>query len=127
MITYTSAKYSFPKLARLNNPGQFSYVFKNKFIRINSEYFQLIACKNILVTNRLGLIIPKKNIKLAVNRNILKRHCREIFRNNIRCQEGNIDIIVRSNKVIKGKIDKYLVKQDLSNLFSKLENKFIRC
>ena len=47
--------------------------------------------------SRLGIIVAKKNVKLAVQRNRIKRLLRESFRNK-RDSLPNIDIIVLAKK-----------------------------
>jgi len=40
----------------------------------------VLACPNGLTRARLGIAVPKKQVRLAVNRNRLKRRVRELFR-----------------------------------------------
>lgn len=40
----------------------------------------VLACPNGLTRARLGIAVPKKQVRLAVNRNRLKRRVREFFR-----------------------------------------------
>ena len=61
----------------LRGKDDFDEVFNQSIKRINSENFKAL----ILINSnefRLGMILPKKNIKLAVHRNYLKRTIRNL-------------------------------------------------
>lgn len=71
----------FPKSRRLLNSSEFSPVFDNASFSVQHSNFLILAKFNTLGHPRLGVIIAKKNVRLAVNRNHLKRLMRETFRN----------------------------------------------
>ncbi|WP_246434582.1 ribonuclease P protein component [Teredinibacter haidensis] len=71
---------SFRKTDRLLNSGDFTAVFDNAQFKAPHSNFLILAKANNLGYPRLGLIIAKKNIRLAVNRNRVKRLIRETFR-----------------------------------------------
>jgi ribonuclease P protein component (EC 3.1.26.5) len=71
---------TFNKSDRLLNSGDFSTVFDNAPIKASHPNFLILAKPNLLGRPRLGLIIAKKNIRLSVNRNQLKRLIRQSFR-----------------------------------------------
>ncbi len=61
----------------LRGSNDFNEVFKNPSQKIDSEHFRVL----ILINNKefkLGMILPKKNIKLAVQRNFIKRTIRNL-------------------------------------------------
>lgn len=60
-------------------PRDFDFVFQQA-IRANSPYFTLLARINEHGYPRLGFAIAKKQIKLAHDRNRLKRLARDYFR-----------------------------------------------
>lgn len=60
---------------------------------VNSQYFKACIKENALNSSRLGLAVSKKISKLAVIRNMLKRHVRESFRCNHQ-PNFSLDIIV---------------------------------
>jgi ribonuclease P protein component len=67
------------------------------FAQIKPQYldnFQIYKRPNSLEQHRLGVIIPKKQVPLAVNRNRLKRQIRELFRKNIIAKSNKYDILV---------------------------------
>lgn len=72
--------YSFPKSLRLLTPKQFSPVFDNAPIRASHPQVLILAKHNNLTYPRMGLVVAKKNAKLAVSRNRFKRLVRESFR-----------------------------------------------
>lgn len=71
---------AFPKTARLLRPGDYSKVFENVQVRVSHRHFLLLATPNELGHARVGLIFAKKHLKLAVQRNRVKRRVRETFR-----------------------------------------------
>lgn len=71
---------AFTKARRLLNSSDFQPVFENAPYRASHKYFLILARPGSTDTSRLGLVIAKKNIKLAVDRNRVKRLVRECFR-----------------------------------------------
>ncbi|MCY1265455.1 Ribonuclease P protein component [compost metagenome] len=78
---------------RLLTSRQFTAVFDSPTTKVPGKHVLLLARENGLDHPRLGLVIGKKNVKLAVERNRLKRIIRESFRHN---QEslGGLDIVI---------------------------------
>ncbi len=70
----------FPKGKRLLNATDYSRVFDNVEARASHKYLLLLAIRNSGPGHRLGLVIAKKNVRLAVQRNRVKRLAREFFR-----------------------------------------------
>lgn len=70
----------FSKKHRLLNSGDFSYVFDKAVLKASHPAFTVLAKPSQSTTARLGLVVPKKQIKLAVRRNRVKRIVRESFR-----------------------------------------------
>lgn len=88
--------FSFPPQLRLKKPAEFKKVFA-KPVKSSDQYFTLLAIKNDFDYPRLGLAIAKKNIRKAVQRNVIKRTVRENFR--IKQHDlGNIDIVVLARR-----------------------------
>jgi len=87
--------FSFPPQRRLKKPAEYKKVFA-KPVKSSDQYFTLLAIKNDLDHPRLGLAIAKKNIKKAVDRNVIKRTVRENFR--MQQHLGNMDIVVLARK-----------------------------
>lgn len=75
-----SSPLSFPKTHRLLKPKQFEAVFADASIRASNRYCLILSRPNDESNPKLGLIIAKKHIRLAVERNRIKRVIRESFR-----------------------------------------------
>ncbi len=88
--------FSFPPQLRLKKPAEYKKVFA-KPVKSSDQYFTLLAIRNDFDHPRLGLAIAKKNIRKAVQRNVIKRTVRENFR--MKQQDlGNIDIVVLARR-----------------------------
>ena len=78
----------------MNRPGDFSRVFRQGK-RTGGDGLTVLTVENSVGYPRLGLAIAKKHIKLANQRNRLKRIIRESFRQH-QSAFSNIDIVVLS-------------------------------
>jgi len=105
---YTSQ--GFGKHLHLLNKHDFDRVFR-KAIRLKNSNLLILARKNDLGYPRLGLAISKKNAKLAVSRNRIKRIVRESFRFHLQKMEA-YDVIVLG----KPGIDKLTKKEIRLNI-----------
>jgi ribonuclease P protein component len=94
----------FTKKDRLLNSLDFDAVFKGKEYRIGTPEFLILAKRNNKANSRIGMVIGKKTIKLAVNRNKVKRVIRESFRRHFP-KNITLDIVIVSrpaaNKFLK--------------------------
>ena len=73
------ANLNFQRELRIVTPRQYDNVFKNP-LKASSPALTILACTNDLPHLRLGLIVPKKVLAKAVDRNRIKRLCRNFFR-----------------------------------------------
>lgn len=71
---------SFPSSARLLTSADFKIVFDNPDFKVSHRFGLLLGKTNLGNRSRLGLVIAKKNVRLAVQRNRVKRLVREHFR-----------------------------------------------
>lgn len=111
----------FSRELRLLTPTHFEYVFNNAIPSVSPQ-LTLLARKNDGSAPRLGITIAKKRVKLAHDRNRLKRIIRESFRHQ-RQTLPSVDIVV----VGKSGLDK-LSNQELFSLLNKLWKKLAqRC
>ena len=103
----------FPRDLRLTSKNQFEQTFLQSR-KIPTKFCAIFYCQNNLNHPRLGLVVPKKSIRHANDRNTFKRVVRDSFRTNQQ-QLGSIDIIVLSYKeaaqVSKKDLCQHLVKQ----------------
>lgn len=72
--------FSFPKSSRLLRPRDYAKVFSDVQVRVPHRHFLILATPNDLGHARIGMVFSKRNIKLAVQRNRVKRVVRESFR-----------------------------------------------
>lgn len=86
----------FPRLSHLRTATDFQKVWKMGK-RVSVPLVIMVSCENQLGYSRLGISIPKKNIRLAVDRNRLKRLARETFRLH-QNKLSNRDIVIVAYK-----------------------------
>jgi len=70
----------FSKQQRLLKPAEYKVVFDGADYKASHPSFLLLAGCNRLGRARLGLVIGKRHVRLAVKRNMIKRVARECFR-----------------------------------------------
>jgi ribonuclease P protein component len=89
--------FSFTKEGRLLDADAYKRVFDGAETKASHKYFLLLGRSNKLNHNRLGLVIAKKNIRLAVQRNRIKRVAREFFRTHP-AEKPGLDVIFLARK-----------------------------
>lgn len=72
-------RLTFPRELRLLTPASFRHIFQDP-LRVGSPYITILARPTQLPHPRIGFAISKKQIKLASNRNRIKRVTRDYFR-----------------------------------------------
>lgn len=87
----------FKRSQRLLKSADFSAVFNDAPFRASNNHFLVLSRYNYSNYPRLGLVIAKKHIRLANQRNRLKRQIRESFRHN-QHHLPSIDAIVLARK-----------------------------
>jgi len=87
----------FSRDKRLLNAHQFKAVFDSPDIRLSGRCVLVLVRFNQLEHHRLGLVIGKKNVKLSVERNRVKRQIREHFRKEILAVPG-LDMVMVARK-----------------------------
>lgn len=88
---------AFGKSLRLLSSSDFQNVFDDAPFRASHQNFLILARFNQQTTPRLGLVVAKKHLRLAVQRNRMKRLVRESFRKQQQSFHG-LDVIVLSRK-----------------------------
>ena len=111
----------FSRESRLLSSTDFKQVFDAVDVKISCKYVLILAKANKLKQPRLGLIVAKKNIRSAVNRNRAKRHIRETFRLK-KDEIGNLDVVVLVRKGLNELSDNEL-NQFLNKQWQKLKHK----
>jgi len=111
----------FPKSHRLLKPSDYSKVFDDVALKVPHRNFLILATPNQLGHARVGLIFSKKNLRLAVQRNRIKRQVRETFRR----QQGlpDLDIIVLGRQGLNH-LDNTVVEEALNDLWRRVKKKY---
>lgn len=110
-------RYRFPQRLKLKESAQFNRVF-NQAQKISTNKFAIFYCANDIEFPRLGIIVSKKNIYQAHNRNTFKRTVRESFRQQ-QHDLGSYDYIVFAYKVATA-INTHELRQYLDKTWEKL-------
>ena len=95
--SFDAISLGFKRSQRLLKSADFSAVFNDAPFRASSAHFLILSRLNDSNYPRLGLVIAKKHIRLANQRNHLKRQIRESFRHN-QHHLPSIDAIVLARK-----------------------------
>jgi len=95
----TVERTSLSKSERLLLKADFSAVFNKPNGRFSTNPLRLLYRKNDLGLSRIGIIIPKKIVRLATSRNRHKRLIKEQFRLVKECLP-NLDIVLLLNKKV---------------------------
>lgn len=103
---------------RLRKSADFKAVFKNTKIRVSTEYLLLLARENGLDHPRLGLVVAKKNVSKAVQRNRIKRNLRESFRYS-KAHLASFDLVLLCRGGID-KLDNSSIRMALAELWTQL-------
>ena len=108
---------SFSKDKRLLTAGDYRRIFDGADTKASHKYLLLLAKGNNLHQHRLGLVIAKKNVRLAAQRNRVKRVIREYFR-ALPSTASGMDVVVLARKG--------LAELDNATLFSILAQQWRR-
>lgn len=117
-------EFGFGKSLRLLDSADFSRVFSQTEVRVACPAMLIIATCNSCDHARLGLVVPKKQVKLATGRNAIKRVIRESFR----LRQHSLpfmDIVVIARREL-GKLDQTELAALLNKQWSRLERKSTR-
>jgi ribonuclease P protein component len=123
----TSSNFAFPKRYRLTKTDEYSSVFGFRRA-IKSLHFLLHYRPRSnesgevieVLPPRLGVVVPKKLVKAAVRRNLIKRLAREKFR-LLRSQLPSFDLILRL-AAKPGIPDRSALAAEISELLQKLNH-----
>jgi ribonuclease P protein component len=88
---------SFSRAKRLVNAKEYSRVFDGTEAKASHKHLLLLAKTNTGPGHRLGLVIAKKNVRLAVQRNRIKRVAREFFR-TLPTSDVTMDVVLLTRR-----------------------------
>ncbi len=117
--------FTLPETLRINRKIDIDFVFKQPSIKYGNEYFLILARENQLDFGRLGLIVAKKNLKKAVDRNKVKRISREFFRLHQHLMKG-YDCIVLTRPQLKILVKENSEKKPRKDMNAELLNTWNR-
>ena len=114
--------YRFSQKQRILSKHDYQKVFNQAEFRSGNKRILLLARKTKLENGRLGLVIPKKHLRRAVDRNLVKRLARNSFR--LRQSDfSGVDVVV----LVKGKFNLEQIRKqsnaDFEFLWTQLANK----
>ena len=115
--------YGFPQQVRLLTAGDYSDVFNDVTCKVSNRHILLLARESSHQHPRVGLVFSKKNVRLAVQRNRLKRLVRESFRLHQHKLEP-LDIVVLSRPGIS-ELDNQTFTKQLEKLWQRLNKRAI--
>ncbi|MEZ5558544.1 MAG: ribonuclease P protein component [Pseudomonadales bacterium] len=113
-----SPDLGFPRSARLLNARDFNNVFRNATLRRRSGALRLSAVANrmpVPAGARLGLVVGKRAISRAHERNRVKRVLRETFRQR-RAQLPAMDIVMQITEQVDNETLRMLADQLLAEV-----------
>tara|TARA_B110000503_G_scaffold70371_1_gene109494 strand:- start:1646 stop:2023 length:378 start_codon:yes stop_codon:yes gene_type:complete len=117
--------FDFSRQRRLLTAGDYRRVFEQAAFKVSDQHLLILARPSVHDHSRLGLVIAKKGIKLAVHRNRIKRIVRDSFRTL--CTQTNefplpLDIVILSRKGL-GEIENDALHRLISKQWTRLRKK----
>jgi len=104
----------------LTGKDGFDEVFNKPDNRLNSKHFRALILSNGFEF-RLGMILPKKHIRLAVHRNYIKRTIRNLS-NDIFIESKTSLIVVSKRKILD--FEKDILRTEIKTLLTNILNKW---
>jgi len=108
---------SFSRESKLVEASQFKRVFDENERRASCQFALILSLPNDQANSRLGLVVAKKHVKQANQRNRIKRLVREHFRQHPLNQ--NRDLVFLARKGIAN-LDNQQIRSHLTDLWRKL-------
>ena len=115
---------TYPRSCRLLTAQDYKSVFDNTELKVSSKCFLILARVTSLSSPRLGLIVAKKNVRQATERNRVKRQIRQIFRVN-KGLSNSLDLVVLARKDAN-KLQNQAMAQQLNHLWKDMSDKLAR-
>lgn len=107
-------------LVMIRKTDEFSSVFSFRK-RFSSSFFVVHYKPNQALVPRVGFVVAKKTAKKAVDRNYMRRVLREFCRQEQHVLK-NVDVVIQVKKPFKNH-QFFMLKQDLAELFVKIQSK----
>lgn len=113
------ATHSFPRSLRILNSAEYGHVFNNACFKVYGKGLLALACPNTHGHVRVGFVLSRKNVKRAVDRNLIKRLTRESIRMR-QLRLPAVDIVVLSRRGVS-ELDRETLRQQLAGMWRRLE------
>ena len=113
--------FSFKKTQRLLNTSDYKQVFDNNRVKVANSSLLILAKPTDGCPSRLGLVVAKKNIPTAVQRNRIKRVARETFRK--KQFQGSFDVVFLARQGA-GKLSTEKLTAIIEKSWAKLDSRF---
>jgi ribonuclease P protein component len=113
--------YPFDKSRKLLDAKAYKAVFDDAQLKVSSQQALFLARENSFTYPRLGLVIAKKNVRLATHRNRIKRIIRESFRLQHQPLKG-IDTVVLARRGLD-QLDNAALRKIFDQLWQQLDKK----
>jgi ribonuclease P protein component len=118
-------EFDFSRQRRLLNAGDYRRVFDQADFKVSDQHLLILSRPSLQDHSRLGLVIAKKGIKLAVHRNRVKRVIRDSFRTL--CTQDNefsppLDLVILSRKGL-GELDNAALHRLITKQWARLRKK----
>ena len=113
--------FGFSKKLRLLGAADFQPVFKHARYKVSCQHLLLLAYDSATPFPRLGLVIAKKNVARAVQRNRVKRLLRESFRHKQSLLPA-VDIVILARSGL-GKLSNDEIRQKIERHWADLVRK----
>jgi ribonuclease P protein component len=104
---------SFPKELKIRTNSEYEEIF-GKSKRLSTDHFNILFAPNSLGYPRMGLVVAKKAVPGAVERNRIKRVLREVFRLN-KPLFGSMDVVFVAKKGSE-RLDYSLAKKEIEEI-----------
>lgn len=117
--------FSFSKSLRLLTPRDFKQVFDAAAFKVSTKEVLILARVNQLDHPRLGLVIAKKHVRRATERNRIKRVIRETFRHQQQLFTGpemGLDVVVLARGGVD-RLDNRALHEQFNSLWRQLQRK----
>ena len=111
----------FDKSLRLLNASDYKSVFDDAKLKVSTAQVLFLSRPNGKPFPRMGLVVAKKNAKLAVQRNRIKRIARESFRLQ-QHQLGGLDTVILARRGLD-QLDNAALHQLFAQLWQQLQKK----
>lgn len=110
--------YSFSTEVRIHCAADYKAVFDGALLKVHQPHFLFLARISELPKGRLGIVVAKKKVRRAHERNRIKRLARESFRLNQQSLKA-LDIVVMPKIGIE-LVDNFELHQQLDSAWKKL-------